>query len=106
MWKFWKDDKQPDITKKLKIDKSLLSEPPSNEELKSWKSEVSGKYFKSLLLADYEDLKDSIVEGVFTTETADGTAQQIAKAIGMAEKLRDVIDILEDFGNNEEDEKK
>jgi hypothetical protein len=76
---------------------------PDNDELRSWSTQKEAKYFISLLKADYEDTKEDIVNGVYSGETSDMTAQLIGKALGKCQNLQDMIYVLENFGKEEEE---
>ncbi len=108
-WKFWEKEVIREVQKTVytPIHEALLEfkeNPPTPESLKGWKSERNTKYFLALMKAEFEEIKEDMVSGLYTTESSDGTAQLTGKAIGKSEQLRDVIELIEDFGNEREEE--
>ena len=106
MW--WQREviKEVEAIKEVRLYHEPMDNPPSSNELKEWGLRREAKFFIQGLKAEYEAIKEDVISGAFTSESSDGTAQQVAKAIGRAEQLKDVIFTLEDFGNNgEEDER-
>lgn len=64
-----------------------------------------GKYFYSLLVAAHNDLKEEIASGYYlNSDSVDSSAQHMAKAVGMYEQLTYVIEMLDDLGEDADED--
>ena len=82
----------------------ILNNKPENADLKQWKNSVCTLYFKAVLKDLREDIKENIIRGVYTGDSVDKTAQLLAKAIGQAEQLEDVVYAIETSGESDDNE--
>ena len=81
----------------------ILNNKPENADLKQWKNNACTLYFKAVLNELRDDIKENIVRGTYTGDTTDKTAQLLAKAIGIAENLEDVMYSIESAGEDEKE---
>ena len=79
----------------------ILNNKPENADLKQWKHSACTEYFKAVLKDLREDIKENIIRGVYTGDSVDKTAQLLAKAIGQAEMIEDVLYSIESAGEDE-----
>jgi len=80
------------------------SEPkePTKEQAQGWLNQPTGKYFKATLFERLEDLKDGWVNGEYTGESTEETAQRNSEAIGKAQAIAETIYILEEMVEDEQ----
>lgn len=76
----------------------------TEDDFKEWLLHPVTVEFRKAMVNRREELKEDLSEGVFTTETVDGTAQQTAKAIGQIQILKDLLEttyqgVTEDAAN-------
>lgn len=77
---------------------------PVPEQARGWLNQPAGKYHKAYLIEKLEELKDDWVNGVFTGESSEETAQRNAEAIGKAQAFAEVLLELDEITIEEEDE--
>ncbi len=65
----------------------------TEEEFHNWLLHPVTEQFREFLRASLVDLQNQWVEGNFTTETSDGTAQANARSIGRGQTLLDVLNL-------------
>ena len=53
------------------------------------------------LLGDLSNLKEAWGDGVYTTESIEGTVQQNAKALGKVEAVGDILSWIEEGGEDD-----
>lgn len=103
-WKFWGNPVVKPIYVNDRLRKKVLQNKPDNKELKAWRHAECTIYFRALLEEEREEIKEDIVRGLYTGDSTDKTAQLLAKAIGQAEQLEDVMDVIERSGEDETEE--
>lgn len=81
----------------------------SKVEISDWKRSKVTQAFFDLIDEQREDLKEHVITGGATAESVDGTSQLVAKCIGKAEALDEVVNELfemlleEAIGDEDED---
>lgn len=70
-------------------------------EWEEWKLHPVTKRFHQFLLYQLAELQKQWVEGNFTSDTSDATAQINARSIGKAQNLVDIIELSSEILNEE-----
>ena len=70
-------------------------------EWEEWKLHPVTKRFRQFLKGQLEELQQQWVEGNFTSDTSDATAQINARSIGKAQNLVDIIELSSEILNEE-----
>lgn len=70
-------------------------------EWEEWKLHPVTKRFQQFLKEQLEELQQQWVEGNFTSDTSDATAQINARSIGKAQNLVDIIELSSEILNEE-----
>lgn len=65
----------------------------TEEEFQAWLLHPVTEQFRAFLRESLEDLQNQWVNGNFTTETVDGTAQSNARSIGRGQVLLDILSL-------------
>jgi hypothetical protein len=96
--------------KKKVIKKLVISRPsqelvePTAEEVRGWMGMGVGKYHQAQLIEKLEDIKDNWVNGDYTGNSTEETAQLNAEALGKAQAYADIILTLEEMKEDDEEE--
>lgn len=77
----------------------------NTEEKRQWLHHPCTKYILLNLQGDYLDYHQAWEGGTFTSDKAEGTAQQSAKALGALEAIRLIVTAIEeiDYDNDKDD---
>jgi len=77
--------------------------------VKEWKDHPVTKKFFEFLEGDRERIKETVISGDYTAESAEGTAQLLAQEVGKAKAIQSIIeyaveDLVEEAIKDEEDD--
>ena len=76
----------------------------SKEEIVSWIDHPATQALRHTLQGDQQGLMEMLLGGAYAREESiDATAQNYAKARGMAQAIDDILDYIESMAEDEED---
>lgn len=65
------------------------------QDLVSWTEHPVTKSLGRILLGDYMSIQEEWTNGVYTTDTCEGTAMKNAKALGEQQTISNVLELLD-----------
>jgi len=74
-----------------------MSQQFNRDDVLDWKVNIVTKHFLQTLLVDKDNLVAQWTAGDFTAETADGTSQLNAKALGQLHALEQIIQTIKEY---------